>query len=96
MRVIHTAVDHHGRLDVLVANAGIIPLGDILESSVEDWDHAMAIDGRGMWLTCKYAVEAMLLAPELDSLHLPAVLAATAAAGLLDGAVFWLIVRHFH
>jgi NAD(P)-dependent dehydrogenase (short-subunit alcohol dehydrogenase family) len=59
-RMIQTAVDRYGRLDVLVANAGIIPLGDILESTVEDWDQVMAVDGRGMWLTCKYAIEAML------------------------------------
>ncbi len=59
-RKIQTAVDRYGRLDVLVANAGIIPLGDILESSVAEWDQVMAIDGRGMWLTCKYAIEAML------------------------------------
>ena len=59
-RMIQTAVDRYSRLDVLVANAGIIPLGDILESTVEDWDQVMAVDGRGMWLTCKYAIEAML------------------------------------
>ncbi len=59
-RMIRAAVDRYGRLDVLVANAGIIPLGDLLESTVEDWDRVMAVDGRGMWLTCKYAVEAML------------------------------------
>jgi NAD(P)-dependent dehydrogenase (short-subunit alcohol dehydrogenase family) len=59
-RMIQTALDRYGRLDVLVANAGIIPLGDILESTVADWDQVMAVDGRGMWLTCKYAIEAML------------------------------------
>ena len=58
--MVQTAIDAHGRLDVVVANAGIIPLGDVLESSVEDWDNVMAIDGRGMFLTCKYAIEAML------------------------------------
>ena len=59
-RMIRTAVDRFGRLDVLVANAGIIPLNDVLEATAEDWDRVMAVDGRGMFLTCKYAIEAML------------------------------------
>jgi NAD(P)-dependent dehydrogenase (short-subunit alcohol dehydrogenase family) len=58
--MVQAAVDTYGRLDVAIANAGIIPLGDIVESTVEDWDHVMSIDGRGMFLTCKYAIEAML------------------------------------
>jgi NAD(P)-dependent dehydrogenase (short-subunit alcohol dehydrogenase family) len=57
--MIRAALDRFGKLDVLIANAGIIPLGDILESDVETWDRVMAVDGRGMWLTCKYAIEAM-------------------------------------
>src|SRR5690349_6056955 len=32
-RIINAAVEWFGRLDVLVANAGIIPLGDVTESS---------------------------------------------------------------
>ncbi|CAN5227364.1 SDR family oxidoreductase [soil metagenome] len=59
-RMIEAAVDRFGRLDVLVANAGIIPLGDALEVSAAGWDEVMAIDGRGMFLTCKFAIEAML------------------------------------
>ena len=58
--MIRTAVKVYGRVDVVVANAGIIQLGDVLESTVEDWERVMAIDGRGMFLTCKYAIEAML------------------------------------
>ena len=58
--MIQTAVEAYGRVDVVVANAGIIPLGDVLESTVEDWDKVMAIDGRGMFLTYKYAIETML------------------------------------
>ncbi|GAA2818675.1 SDR family NAD(P)-dependent oxidoreductase [Kitasatospora sp. CM 4170] len=59
-RMIEAAVERHGRLDVLVANAGVIPLMEITEASAEDWDRVMAVDGRGMFLTCKYAVEAMV------------------------------------
>jgi NAD(P)-dependent dehydrogenase (short-subunit alcohol dehydrogenase family) len=55
--MVQAAVDAYGRLDVAVANAGIIPLGDVLESTAEDWDQVMSIDGRGMFLTCKYAID---------------------------------------
>ena len=59
-RMIAAAADRFGRLDVLVANAGVIPLGDAMEMTAADWDNVMAIDGRGMFLTCKFAIEAML------------------------------------
>ena len=59
-RTIDAAVNHFGRLDVLVANAGIIPLDDVLSTTVDAWDHVMAVDGRGMFLCCKYAIAAML------------------------------------
>ncbi|MFD9686120.1 SDR family NAD(P)-dependent oxidoreductase [Kitasatospora sp. NPDC059088] len=59
-RMVAAAVERHGRIDVLVANAGVIPLMDITEASAQDWDRVMAVDGRGMFLTCKYAIEAML------------------------------------
>src|ERR671912_592352 len=32
----------------------------VVEATPEDWDRVMAVDGRGMFLTCKFAVEAML------------------------------------
>lgn len=59
-RMIEASVERYGRIDVLVANAGVIPLNTIDEATPEDWDHVMAVDGRGMFLTCKYAIEAML------------------------------------
>jgi NAD(P)-dependent dehydrogenase (short-subunit alcohol dehydrogenase family) len=62
-RMIRAASEAYGRLDVLVANAGVIPLSDILGTAPEDWDRVMAVDGRGMFLTCKYAIEAMLAQP---------------------------------
>ena len=57
--MVDAAVSSFGRLDVLVGNAGVIPLSTIDQTSVADWDHVMAVDGRGLFLTCKYAIEQM-------------------------------------
>jgi NAD(P)-dependent dehydrogenase (short-subunit alcohol dehydrogenase family) len=59
-RMIAAATDRFGRLDVAVANAGIIVLGDATEVTTAAWDEIMSIDGRGMFLTCKHAIEAMV------------------------------------
>ncbi|MFF5444726.1 SDR family NAD(P)-dependent oxidoreductase [Streptomyces sp. NPDC012888] len=56
---VRAAVAAYGRLDAAVANAGVLPLSDVTETSPSDWDHVMAVDGRGTFLTCKYAIEAM-------------------------------------
>ena len=58
--MIGACVDAYGGIDILVANAGIIPELDLLTATPDDFDHVMAIDGRGMFLTCKYAAEAMI------------------------------------
>jgi NAD(P)-dependent dehydrogenase (short-subunit alcohol dehydrogenase family) len=60
-RMINVAVDQYGRLDIAVANAGIIPLASVVEATLDDWEEVMAVDGRGMFLTCKYAIEQMLI-----------------------------------
>jgi NAD(P)-dependent dehydrogenase (short-subunit alcohol dehydrogenase family) len=60
-QMIAAAVEQYGRLDIAVANAGIIPLASVVEATPEGWDEVMSIDGRGMFLTCKYAIEQMLI-----------------------------------
>ena len=57
--MIASATETWGRLDCLVANAGVIPLSTIDATTVEEWDHVMAIDGRGMFLTCRAAIRVM-------------------------------------
>src|SRR5690349_10412748 len=54
--MIDAATGRWRRLDCPVANAGVIPLSTVEQTSVEDWDHVMAVDGRGMFLTCRAAL----------------------------------------
>lgn len=59
-RIMDTAVDTYGGIDILVANAGVIPEADLASATAELWDRTMATNGRGIFLCCKYAAEAMV------------------------------------
>ena len=52
--------EQYGRLDILVNNAGVSHVGNVLETSAEDWDRVMAVNARGVFLCAKYAVAQML------------------------------------
>jgi 3-oxoacyl-[acyl-carrier protein] reductase len=51
-----TAVDRHGGLDVLCANAGIFPQAKIEELSPETWDEVMNTNLKGTFLSVKACV----------------------------------------
>jgi NAD(P)-dependent dehydrogenase (short-subunit alcohol dehydrogenase family) len=59
-RMIKTAQDHYGKLDILFNNAGIgmpfIPIEQIEESL---WHRLMDINVKGIFLGCKFAIPAM-------------------------------------
>jgi NAD(P)-dependent dehydrogenase (short-subunit alcohol dehydrogenase family) len=52
--------DRVGALDIVVANAGYPLVGDALELSVEDWDLHQNVLLRGVWLTFRAALPAMV------------------------------------
>src|SRR3989441_2791042 len=49
-----------GRLDILVNNAGISHVGNILETSLEDWERVMRVNSSGVFLCAREAVRQML------------------------------------
>jgi len=56
------AVATYGRLDCLYNNAGIMPEADhsVTDTDVATWDSVMAVNVRGVFLGCKYAIPAMI------------------------------------
>jgi 2-deoxy-D-gluconate 3-dehydrogenase len=52
--------DVFGSLDILVNNAGIYPPSPVIEMSPALFDRVIAINLRGLFLTTKYAAEAMI------------------------------------
>jgi NAD(P)-dependent dehydrogenase (short-subunit alcohol dehydrogenase family) len=58
--MVRACVDRYGRIDACVANAGIVPLGTALEITPDLFDSVMGVNARGTFLTCKYAIEAMV------------------------------------
>ena len=70
-RLVSGAVAGHGRLDVMVNNAGIAGRYSkpLLETTEEDWDAIMAVNLRGVFLCCKRAVAQMVEQEPVDEVR---------------------------
>jgi NAD(P)-dependent dehydrogenase (short-subunit alcohol dehydrogenase family) len=55
-----TVIDELGKLDILVANAGVFSFGLSWELTEDDWDTVLAVNLKGVWLTTKYVVPHMI------------------------------------
>ncbi|GAB3406216.1 glucose 1-dehydrogenase [Flindersiella endophytica] len=55
-KVVETAVERYGGLDVLVCSAGIQTYGTVEDTSLEDWQAVLDVNLTGMFLAAKYAV----------------------------------------
>jgi glucose 1-dehydrogenase len=58
-QVVEKALDRFGRIDYLVANAGISYHAEPFEDTPEDFDRVMAVNVRGMYLTVNSVARAM-------------------------------------
>jgi NAD(P)-dependent dehydrogenase (short-subunit alcohol dehydrogenase family) len=61
-RMVDHAIATYGRVDVLYNNAGIMPAADhsVVDTDVTTWDKVMAVNVRGVFLGCKYAIPRMV------------------------------------
>jgi NAD(P)-dependent dehydrogenase (short-subunit alcohol dehydrogenase family) len=59
-RVVELALARHGRIDGLVNNAAIGPLGSVLETPEEVWDRVVAVNLKGVYLCCRAVLPQMI------------------------------------
>ncbi|MEZ0350093.1 mycofactocin-coupled SDR family oxidoreductase [Mycobacterium sp. pR1184] len=59
-QLIADAIDQFGRLDVVVANAGVLSFGRLWELSEDEWDTVIDVNLSGTWRTLRAAVPAMI------------------------------------
>jgi len=55
-RVVAGVVERYGRLDGVVANAGVMGVGDVVSTSVAEWNHVMQVNLTGPFLLAHEAV----------------------------------------
>jgi NAD(P)-dependent dehydrogenase (short-subunit alcohol dehydrogenase family) len=59
--LVQRAVETWSRVDIMVNNAGVFTgLKTIVDETEQDYDFTMAVNAKGVWLGCKYAIMQML------------------------------------
>ncbi len=58
-RLVQATIEHFGRLDILICNAGIWQGAAVEEISEESWDRTMDVNLKGTWAICRAAIPLM-------------------------------------
>lgn len=53
------SIEHYGKVNILINNAGISLGKDIMDTSLEEWNRIMDVNATGVFLGMKYAIEYM-------------------------------------
>ena len=80
-RIIETGMEHLGKIDALVNNAGITRDNLMMRMSESDWDDVLSTNLKGAFLLCKAAIRPMLRARAGRIVNLTSVVGLVGNAG---------------
>jgi NAD(P)-dependent dehydrogenase (short-subunit alcohol dehydrogenase family) len=57
--LVQATLDHYGKIDILVNDAGIGVYKSVLDATTEDWDRCLAVNLKGQFMCSKYVIPHM-------------------------------------
>lgn len=76
-----SAVEAFGRLDIVIANAGVMLLGPISDAPVREWEQLVSLNVLGMMYTVRAALPHLLSAADSDPRHVSDFVLTSSVAG---------------
>jgi NAD(P)-dependent dehydrogenase (short-subunit alcohol dehydrogenase family) len=63
-KLVDTALETYGQLDILSLNAGVLGLGNVMELPIETWQNAINTNLSSLFYLCKYALPILQQQPQ--------------------------------